>query len=155
MNIPSITRALELDDDDWELAVKLRGLTEHQREQFSTALGPARPAKKSSKKSVGKGGGGKSQRVSSLQQRIQATTRNLDGGVSKMRCVREGCGEYADHNVHHLVTYEGYHPFELSAGAPLVSGQSSTNSTGNGSEANSATEKDAAGVAHHGASGGD
>lgn len=47
MNIPGITRALELDDADWDLAVKLRGLTEHQREQFSAALGPVKVQKKS------------------------------------------------------------------------------------------------------------
>lgn len=46
MNIPGITRALELDDADWDLAVKLRGLTEHQREQFSAALRPVKAQKK-------------------------------------------------------------------------------------------------------------
>lgn len=50
MNIPGITRALELDDADWDLAMKLRGLTEHQREQFSAALGPVKVQKKSSER---------------------------------------------------------------------------------------------------------
>lgn len=54
MNIKAITRAMELSDDDWELATKLRALSEPERELLMTALGPQKPAaKKSSKKAVG------------------------------------------------------------------------------------------------------
>lgn len=144
MNIPGITRALELDDADWDLAVKLRGLTDHQREQFSVALGPAKPSKKSSKKSVGRGGG-KSKHASSLQQQIQTARPSLDGGVSKMRCAAKNCGEYADNNVHHKRTDPDYHPFVSTAQPAESSSNQATSEIGRGVVSN----------AHHAASSGD
>lgn len=55
-------------------------------------------------------GTAKSARTKSLQQQIQ-TVRPLDGGVSKMRCAKEGCGEYGDNNIHHRTTDPDYHEF--------------------------------------------
>lgn len=146
MNIPGITKALELDDEDWQLAVKLRGLSEHQREQFSTALGPTKPQKKPGKK-AGKSSG-KTARASSLQQQMSTALKPiLDGGVSKMRCSYEGCGEYADENVHHLSTHPNYHPF--SPPAQPADGSSSASNAATGSTASSVTEKGAASNVHH------
>lgn len=102
-----------------------------------------KPQKKSSKKSAG--GGGRSRRGEALKQQIQTARPALDGGVSKMRCAMENCGEYADNNVHHLTTNPDYHPF-VSPAQP-VEPQSTTDS--------SATAKAAAGDVHHAANSGD
>lgn len=64
----------------------------------------------------------KSKHASSLQQQIQTARPNLDGGVSKMRCNREGCGEYADHNKHHLTTDPDYHEFVAPPAAHAATG---------------------------------
>lgn len=193
MNIPGITRALELDDADWDLAVKLRGLTEHQREQFSAALGPVKAQKKperviehcadcdytkrhfihddatrtgyhefqsSTKKPAGKGGGGKSKREVSLRQQIgsavQGSGNNLQPRCTAMIDDNGGemeCSETVDSNVHHKQTDPNYHPFVPPA-QPAIN-PSSANGEVTDSTASSGMETGAAGVAHHGASGGD
>lgn len=56
----------------------------------------------------------KSARAASLAEQIKTTSRPLDGGVSQMRCTKENCGEYADHNIHHLESVDGYHEFQSS-----------------------------------------
>lgn len=127
--------------------------------------------KKSSKKSAGGGGGGKSKHASSLGQQIQKRQRRttadgsdddnrFDGAGAQAaraeflgeRCtVLRGdlggttCGLLPDHNVHHLESVRGYHPFVSTAQAA----ESSSN------QATSATEKAAAGDAHHVVSSGD
>jgi hypothetical protein len=64
----------------------------------------------------------KSARAASLAEQIKTSNRPLDGGVSKMRCDREGCGEYADHNVHHLESTVGYHEFQPQRAAAVGAG---------------------------------
>lgn len=100
----------QLNDDETALLNTLRKMTDAERGMFVEGLSD-KPQKKSNKKSSV---ASKSRRASSLAQQIQTVNKPaLDGGVSKMRCVVEGCGEYADNPVHDsLMGYAGYHEFD-------------------------------------------
>lgn len=117
MNLKLVLRTYsalrQLTDDETALLETLRGMTDAERELTVETLSPqVKPTKKAGKKAAGK-----SRRAASLANQIQA--RALDGGVSKMRCdalVDDNggemlCGQYADHNIHHLATAAGYHEF--------------------------------------------
>ena len=125
MNIRNVLKVYGLlrqfSDDEAALLQTLRSLTEAEQQQMMEALGP-QVKRKVAKKVVSK-----SPRANSLQRQIQ--TRALDGGVSKMRCVYHAdggsdpvaCGQYADANIHHLLTDESYHEF-IGAQAQAASG---------------------------------
>lgn len=109
----------QLSDDETALLNTLRKMTDAERGLFVDGLSD-KPQKKSSKKAAA--GNGRSKRGESLAKQIQTARPNLDGGVSKMRCSREGCGEYADHNKHHLTTDPDYHEFQPAATSAAGSG---------------------------------
>lgn len=113
MNLRNVLRAYSLlrvlNDDETALLETLRAANDNERQLIAEAMSD-KPQKKAGKKSAGRGG--RSKRGESLQQQIQTARPSLDGGVSKMRCSREGCGEYADHNKHHLTTDPDYHEFQ-------------------------------------------
>lgn len=57
---------------------------------------------------------GKSARAVSLAEQVKRESRSLDGGVSKMRCSYENCGEYQDNAVHSPeLGGRGYHYFRV------------------------------------------
>lgn len=98
MNIRLITKALELTDDDWALAAKLRGLTETERELLRQTLEPAKPAKKAAKKSPQK-----SRKAASLAGAIAGTAGNKPVLCSV-------CGNVEDY-VDHSEPSPSYHVF--------------------------------------------
>lgn len=92
---------MELSDDDWELATKLRALSEAERELLMTALGP--PQKPTAKKS-------------------STTTRVYE------RCVR--CGKTGGHGFHKDSSNDGYHLFQSPPQPIKTAGKKSARAAG-------------------------
>lgn len=110
-----------LTDDETAFLNTLRAMNDSERELLVESLSPEKPVSRARKKPAGK----KSARAASLSEKIQGTAgpKSIDGGVSKMRCVQEGCGEYADNPIHDsLMGYRGYHEFDSGQQAATVSG---------------------------------
>lgn len=172
MNVKQITRALHtlslLSEEDYDLVLKLRALTEDERGLLMTVLEPLKPAmKKSSKKSS------KSQQSSSKSPRASGMAAQLNKSLKQQRettkdgdyqgfaaaCAHEWitgsgrltiCTMPADANVHHLKTHPDYHEFvEGKSAAPPAPAPSPANGGATTSTANSEIAKDAASTAHH------
>lgn len=171
MNLRNVLRAYsllrQLSESEAAILDTLRQISDSERQMFVEALSD-KPQKKSSKKGAGKGGG-KSKHASSLQQQISGRAQSAVrlpeaatiGDVDIVRCIamiddnggETQCGETVDNNVHHKQTDPNYHPFVPPA-SPATN-PSSANGEVTDSTASSGMETGAAGVAHHGASGGD
>lgn len=134
------------------MVMKLRGLSEDERQMLMLVLEPGvKPSKKSSKKSAGGGGGGtKSRHASSLGQQIQKRQRRTAADESDDDNRFDGAGAQAareeflsdssgvrcqftradgklclllpDHNIHHMKTANEYHEFQPAQQAAATSG---------------------------------
>lgn len=136
----------QLTDDETALLNTLRKMTDAERGMFVDGLSD-KPQKKSAKKSTTKPAT-KSTRAQSLQGAIKKTPKALDGGVSKMRCSQENCGEYADNPIHDLfMGYAGHHPFTPSAPVATAASKWSRQSSADGSGVSSETPLGEDGVA--------
>lgn len=178
MNVRLITKALHtlslLSDEDYDLVLKLRALTEDERELLMTVLEPSKPTgKKASKKSSKSSQSStKSSRASGMaaqlnrnRQRQQETMRDDDYQGFAVACVYEWttgsgrltvCTEPADANIHHLRTHPNYHEFTVGeSAASSADNQSPANGGASSITPNSVDGTDDAGVVAHGASGGD
>lgn len=153
MNLRNVLRAYsnlrQLTDDETALLETLCGMNDSERELLVESLSP-QPQKKSSKKAAGK-----SKRATGMQAqlntRLAARDRQPDDDD---RCaVLRGdlggtvCGLLPDHNVHHLESVRGYHPFV--ATAPTAGSPSSANGADGNSTVNSETQPDGVSNAHH------
>ena len=111
----------QMTPDELKLADTLYEASEAEKALLVESLSPEKPAGRTRKKAAGK----KSVRAASLSEKIQGTAgpKSIDGGVSKMRCIQEGCGEYADNPIHDsLMGYRGYHEFDSGQQAATASG---------------------------------
>lgn len=137
-----IRAAFELDEEEWDQAVKLRALSETERELLMTALGPQKPAAKKSSKKAGK----KSARAAGV---AAAISNSLQRGRGVVTGDRDGscanCDYAMDHNIHHLESMTGHHPFTPAAQSTEPPSDQASSEIGKG----------AAGVAAQGAGGGD
>jgi hypothetical protein len=110
---------------------------------------------------------GKSARASGMAAQLNKSLkaqRQVTGGFADdtdaQRCTTtrddgKPCGLLPDHNVHHLESAVGYHPFDSSSSVQSVAGTSSPSVSDQLSAASSATEQVDAGSVAQGASGGD
>lgn len=159
MNVRLITKALHtlslLSDEDYDLVLKLRALTEDEREQFRTALELQKPATKKAGKKPSK----KSERASGMEaqlkerrgQRDEGRTRTNDDEGSVTCCFatvnRDGdggevtCGKSENDPVHDL-TYLSSHSFLRDSRSALAAQrQSPANGGAAGSTASLEAEK--------------
>lgn len=169
MNIKLITKAMHtlslLSEDDVQMVMKLRGLSEDERQMLMLVLEPGvKPSKKSSKKSAGgsrsaRGESIKGQLSNRRQERQVINDSGVGANLQPLPDVYTSgddlcqfkfpndirCSEPQDRNIHHLQTTLGYHPFVSTAQLAEPSSSQVTSETGRG----------AAGDAHHAASSGD
>lgn len=127
MNWKQIIRAaFDLTDEEWDQAVKLRALSETERELLTSALGPQKPAAKKSSKKAGK----KSARAQSLSEQIKRGGTDRPLSVLCVASLPNGsgrCGHEEDDVLHHDQSYGNYHPFTPAASsAPPSSDQASS-----------------------------
>lgn len=107
--MPLVDRFNELEQEDQRIFLDMVDPLPDEVEQPV----PKKPKKR------GRKAGSKSPRAASIAGQVSGTVRQLNGGVSRLRCAaivddnggEMPCGEYADANVHHLQTYPNYHEF--------------------------------------------
>lgn len=118
MNVRLITKALHtlslLSDEDYDLVLKLRALTEDERGLLMTVLEPQKPTtkktgKKPSKKSE-RASGMAAQLNKTLKEQREAATKDDDEGFDMSRLCSK-CAKLADNNIHHLESDPDYHLF--------------------------------------------
>lgn len=104
MNWKQIIRAaFDLTDEEWDQAVKLRELGEADRGLLMERLGPQKPAARKSSKKAGK----KSTRAQSLGEQLRQR-QTIKGNAA----ICTDCDYGSDHNIHHLESMTGHHPFQ-------------------------------------------
>lgn len=118
MNVRLITKVLHtlslLSDEDYDLVLKLRALTEDERGLLMTVLEPQKPVtkktgKKPSKKSE-RASGMEAQLKSRVSEQREAATKDGDEGFDMSRHCSK-CAKLADNNIHHLESHPDYHLF--------------------------------------------
>lgn len=126
MNWKQIIRAaFELDEEEWDQAVKLRAMSEAERELLFQRLQPQKPTgKKTGTKKAGK----KSARAAGMAATI---SNSLQRGRGVVMGDRDGscanCDYAMDHNIHHLESMTGHHSFTPAVpSAPPPSDQASS-----------------------------
>lgn len=134
----TIRAAFDLTDEEWDQAVKLRAMSDAERELLFQRLQPQKPAAKKSSKKAGK----KSARAAGMAAAISNSLqrgRGVVAGDDGEHCIYEiddngglmECGEAADHNSHHKRTDPNYHPFTPAAqSAESPSDQASSDPSG-------------------------
>lgn len=156
MNVRLITKALHtlslLSDEDYDLVLKLRALTEDEREQFRTALELQKPVTKKTGKKPSK----KSERASGIEAQLKerreqgraGTTAKDDDEDERCTVVRddgEVCELLPDHNIHHLQNYPLYHEFDAGkSDASTATARSLANGGAESGTANLETDRGAA-----------
>lgn len=151
----------QMSPDDIALLETLRALNDNDRELLVETMTDKPATKKASRKSSKKSeraSGMAAQLNKSLGQQRAVTTKddNYDPEVERCTFLRDDgrvCFLLPDHNVHHMKSAQGFHPF-VSA-APPAPNQSPANGGAGSITPNSVDGTDDAGIVHRGASGGD
>lgn len=155
----------QMSPDDIALLETLRGLNDGDRELMVETLQGRATTRKVGKKPTSKSqqSSSKSPRASGIQaqlkerrqeQREPMTTKDDDYDPAAERCdfPRNGgkvCFLLPDHNIHHMKSAQGFHPFRSASDAPPAPALSLANGGVGSTIANSGTEKDAASNVHH------